>query len=364
MTDKKSHKIKVLHFIHSLSGGGAETQLCILANEKSEIVEHLIVCFDSEHQIEGFQSEKIIKIDSSPNNILTIFKYYKIIKLINPDFLHVWLPPNITIPIMILRPFVRKKVIFSYRSKMTFHRFLRYPEFILSIFFVSSVVSNNKSNFENSFVYRKLFSMKRGVVINNCVKIKSDQKWCRVSSCNEKSYLKIIFIGRLVSSKNLSLLLKALSGLSHRSDWELSIFGSGPLEGELIHMSEVLGIKDRVKFCGFSNDIFSEILKNDLLVFSTLFEGMPNALIEAMSIGLPCLVSDIPAHKSIVGSYHEFAWFSPFDAETLKIKIETLIEDCVLLDALHQSSLGFVNKFRVSDMVDKYEEFYKSLLES
>ena len=74
----------------------------------------------------------------------------------------------------------------------------------------------------------------------------------------------------------------------------LEIFGNGPDEDKLKLLASKLGILDKVSFMGVHKDAVLQVADSSCYVMSSFFEGMPNALMEAMAIGLPCVSTDCP----------------------------------------------------------------------
>ena len=78
------------------------------------------------------------------------------------------------------------------------------------------------------------------------------------------------------------------------SELKLKIFGTGPLKDELQKKIDNMGLSERVFLCGPTNDIPSVLQKARLFILSSDYEGMPNALMEAMAVGVPCISTDCP----------------------------------------------------------------------
>ncbi|MGG0413134.1 glycosyltransferase family 4 protein [Peribacillus simplex] len=130
----------------------------------------------------------------------------------------------------------------------------------------------------------------KGVVIPNPLMIRNMPRvW-------EKERRKeIVAVGRLEDQKNYPLLLKAFSKLSHQfSDYKLIIYGDGSKKEQLEMLCENLNISNKVLFAGIHKDVLNRINGAKLYVLSSNYEGMPNALMEAMAVGLPCISTDCP----------------------------------------------------------------------
>lgn len=98
--------------------------------------------------------------------------------------------------------------------------------------------------------------------------------------------------GRLVEQKNHEMTLRAFSLLHKvRPSLRLEIFGIGPREESLKQLAESLGIEGCVDFKGFSKQAVEAICSSRAFVLSSKFEGMPNALIESMAMGVPSVAT-------------------------------------------------------------------------
>jgi glycosyltransferase involved in cell wall biosynthesis len=103
--------------------------------------------------------------------------------------------------------------------------------------------------------------------------------------------LRILYVGRLSSSKNVDILL---SGVARLPEVHCTIVGSGPEGPALVHLAEALGVTDRVRFTGGLkvDDVLSFYEDSDVLVLASDTEGWGKAIAEAMTFGLVCIGSD------------------------------------------------------------------------
>lgn len=103
----------------------------------------------------------------------------------------------------------------------------------------------------------------------------------------------IVATGRISKQKNHALLIKAFAKISNLIDDDLTIYGAGN-PNQLRVQAKQLGIENRVHLPGQTRDVINTIKNARLYVMSSDFEGMPNALMEAMAMGLPCISTDCP----------------------------------------------------------------------
>ena len=103
----------------------------------------------------------------------------------------------------------------------------------------------------------------------------------------------IVTVGRLVLQKNHRLLIRAYSKIANQVSEDLTIYGGGDCTS-LEEYAISLGVGERVHFPGQVSNIADILAEARAFVLSSDFEGMPNALMEAMAVGLPCISTDCP----------------------------------------------------------------------
>lgn len=132
----------------------------------------------------------------------------------------------------------------------------------------------------------------RSVVINNSLPI-HDYIGC-YSYEKKPDITTILNVGRLdIPLKRQDLLLHAFSiVLKEYPSTLLKFQGTGDDKAILMKKVLDLGIEDNVVFLGYSNNIYEEILQSDIFCLSSDHEGIPNALLEALSVGIPCISTD------------------------------------------------------------------------
>lgn len=111
----------------------------------------------------------------------------------------------------------------------------------------------------------------------------------------------VLTITRLSQEKGIDILLKAWTQVRIREEEvRLTIVGDGPLRKQLLKMSETLGLGNSVSFLGMKEDVSKDVEMADLFVLPSRSEGMSNALLEAMSYGLPCVATKVGANPELL----------------------------------------------------------------
>lgn len=107
---------------------------------------------------------------------------------------------------------------------------------------------------------------------------------------------RILSIGRLENPKQFNILIKIFARLAKvYPDWMLRIVGEGSLRDILQKQIVDLGLTGRVDLVGRSTTIGDEFAEADIFVLTSKYEGFPNTLLEAMTVGLPCVTFDCPS---------------------------------------------------------------------
>lgn len=170
----------------------------------------------------------------------------------------------------------------------------------------------------------------RGYVDKEKLKIVPNPVDIPQKNANPKKSKIIINVGRLVPQKAQHLLIEALYLIDEkkRTGWSLDILGIGEEEENLKRLAEAKKLSGSVKFHGLVKDIERAYQEAGIFVLSSKFEGTPNALLEAMSFGLPCIISDtIPGAEDLIDHEKTGLIFSSGNADDLAEKISILIDN-------------------------------------
>ena len=174
--------------------------------------------------------------------------------------------------------------------------------YMLAKFFYkySDLVITN-SNYEKIFI-KKNFKLKN----IRCIHPPSIKKVQTINKKIKKNKItNIIFVGRISKEKGLDLIIKALSILKNTSNFNfnLKIYGNGNEKNKIISMSKKFKINKKIFFFDFEKN-HNKIFKNaDLFINSSYFEGLPNALVQALNYDVFSICSDAPGGNLEVIKY-------------------------------------------------------------
>jgi glycosyltransferase involved in cell wall biosynthesis len=174
-----------------------------------------------------------------------------------------------------------------------------------------------------------------------------------------------IYVGRLSLEKNLSDLLHAWGSVKGRATRRvrLRMIGDGPQANELRALALALDLGETVEFFGYCGDVPAELAKANLFVLPSYAEGNSNAILEAMSAGLPIVATRVGGASMQIGRDGERFLVPPGDRQALADGLLELIED----EALRRR-LGAVMRARIESVfaIDRvaaiYEQAYELIL--
>jgi glycosyltransferase involved in cell wall biosynthesis len=177
---------------------------------------------------------------------------------------------------------------------------------------------------------------------------------------------RIVNVGRISAQKNQFMLIRAFHKLSEKyPEHVLEIYGDFQEEGllnELRGYIEKNNLSDKVFFKKTSGSLEKDIKDAALFVLSSDFEGMPNALIEAMALGLPCISTDCPCGGSrMLIENGVSGLLTPVgDEEALVSAMDRLLSDKELADSLGQKATSVIERTEPDMICDQWMEFIRS----
>jgi glycosyltransferase involved in cell wall biosynthesis len=168
--------------------------------------------------------------------------------------------------------------------------------------------------------------------------------------------------GRLDAVKDYPALLWAMVEAPESA--RLVIAGSGPLEGELLRLSTLLGLERRVRFIGFDRNMPHWMQTADGFVLSSRWEGLPMGLLEAGACALPAVATDVPGTREVIVD-GETGWLVPTgDAaalgEAMTRMMQTPSEKRRTMG--QRARQNVIDRFSLNAVLDQWEAQYRELL--
>lgn len=170
----------------------------------------------------------------------------------------------------------------------------------------------------------------------------------------------LITVGRLTRQKGHVFLIQSMPAiLQKHPETHLFLIGDGELRRPLSALAHELGVQAAVHFLGMRPDVQRLLGAADVFVFPTLWEGMPNALLEAMALGIPAAASSIPETGEILVHEENGLLFPAEDAPGCAAAVLRLLDDGGLRRRLGAAGRVFVAEhFSVERMIANYADLF------
>lgn len=287
--------MKILFYINSISHGGAERVLVNLANQFSKNGNEVCLVTSLKKQWEyplvkqvsriSLEEEDYKKESFFQQNFKWTKKLRKIIKQQSPDIVISFMAePNFRAILATLG--LKTKCMVSVRNDPN----KEYPNVVYRILAKVLYLFADGTVFQTEDA-KSWFSIpiqKKSEIIYNQV----DYKFYNHPVCDVKK--DIVTCGRLVEQKNQEMLIDAFAKIAADITENLYIYGEGKLREKLENKIKEMHLEERVFLPGNIMNVEEMLSKAALFVLPSDYEGMPNALMEAMAVGVPCISTNCP----------------------------------------------------------------------
>ncbi len=307
--------------------------------------------------------------------ISNFFKTIRLIKKINPDIV-ISFPIYSFVLISIAKLFFRDfKNIINVNSNIMaiikdkpggLYRYLLNLILKLSVMQADFLVSVSKY-MKNDLISQYGISKNRVIVIPNSVDInevailaKKNNLQNKVKLLLSKNKFNVFTISRLEVQKDIITLLKAFKiVLTKKPDCQLFIIGDGPLRNEFEKFCKLNGLRHRVSFLGWKDNVFEFLTYADIFVFSSKFEGFPFSIIEAMATGVPVIATDTPYGPREILDNGKYGLLAPMkDPEKMAQAIIKLAKSKRLRKKYKNLGLQRVKKYDTKIMIEKFNKLF------
>lgn len=168
---------------------------------------------------------------------------------------------------------------------------------------------------------------------------------------------RIISVGRLYDQKNQTLMINAFADIANKyKDYKLVIFGEGPLRNSLTEHIANLSLQDRVLLPGRNDNIIEELRKSEIFCLSSDYEGMSNALIEAVCVGLPIVTTRVSGVDDILEDGVNALIVPIKSRDRLSDALDNILGNDNLRNTFTANNLQLASKFKLDSLVTEWEE--------
>jgi len=300
---------KITIVLHDLRGGGAEKMMVRLANqfcEDGDQVDMILITSGGVNKV--YLSAQVNLIELNCRRTLDAFgPLRRALKASNPDgILSVLTHINVITAFVCLslgwlkKLSVSERNAFSLDKKVSSNKIMK-AAYIIAPFvyrFIPKPVIAVSQGVADDLVATTIVRSKDVVTAPNPVITKETEQASMQSPTHpwllDKKSKVIVAVGRLAYQKGFDMLIDAFYQVHKDIDCQLIIFGEGELRGSLEKQITSLGLGACVSLAGYSENVIAEVKAADLFVLSSRFEGSPNAIVEAMSVGTQVVAFDCP----------------------------------------------------------------------
>lgn len=356
--------MKILISIGSICQGGAERVVSIISKKFLDLgydVELLLyydrdIFYSVDSRVKVTIEERYISKGHGRQILKHLIWRRKYIKEQKPDVVISFLAPfnmlnivsmfGLNIPLVVADRNDPKKVPENY--------FIRKGRDFLYEFTNGVVLQNNT----NKVYFSKRIQRKSKVIYNPI-----DLKQYTASSLYVETKEKVIVsVARVVEQKNPLLLLRAFKTVSNKfPEYKLLYLGNGDMLDAVVHEAEKLGIRHKVDLPGAVLNVFERIKSAELFVLNSNYEGMPNALLEAMCLGLPVISTKVSGAVDVIKNGENGLLVDCNDENGLAEAITKMLSDQKLRLKCANNASKLANELNVDKIVDKWVAYIEGL---
>jgi len=365
--------MRILHLVPTLTSGGAERQLRYLAEALADRDHEVHVAYVHEGPHEGWDEMGPVtlhRIAARSNYDPRIFcQLVGLVKAMKPDVVQTWITQMDVLGGLACGIAGATWILREPNSKPAYLRSWKFRLREAVAGGAEAIICNSEGG---QRYWREFFPRKQVCVVRNALPLQDLERATRVSLADlglEAGIPIVLYAGRLVgdhtSDKNLKRLLLAAKDMQQVVDVQMVLCGDGPQRLELERLAESIGLGARVKIMGHvaKETVWGLMKTAEVFVSVSHFEGMPNAVMEAMAIGCPLVVSDIVAHREFLTE--DMALFVPVnDVDLIARGLLECLQYRRAARLRAESARRKTNEWMIESMGQCYEDVYRAVVES
>jgi GalNAc-alpha-(1->4)-GalNAc-alpha-(1->3)-diNAcBac-PP-undecaprenol alpha-1,4-N-acetyl-D-galactosaminyltransferase len=350
---------KMILVIPTLKQGGAERVMSELANEWANngnkvllvllVKSNIFYKLDSKVELVnlGLDINNTNRISKAINSFRIFLTLRKFIRRNNPDFVLSFIEKyNIftlfSAAFLNVNTFVsdrnNPKIIISKKMELLKKLFYNNAKGIIAQTSLSKEILCTKTNHDNIRVIPNPVRY-----IDNTLKIKKEKI--------------ILNVGRLVPEKGQHYLIEMMSHLKN-DEWKLIILGDGPLREKLQIQIDKLDLNNKVILMGSVSNVDEWYIKSSIFAFSSVSEGFPNALVEAMVSGLPSVSFDCDAGPRDILANNINGFLIPlYDVDMFKNVLQKLMDNVDLRNEIGLEAFKVSERLNIRKVAQEYLDF-------
>ncbi len=342
---------KIAFVIGTMRRGGAERVISILANHfcKKGWNVDIILLMNNQVGYELDEKIRIVDLSESGSYFKATPKWLKkirnYIKAENPDRI-VSFVGRINVLVLTAKLGLKVRTIVSERNDPKHDGRGKAITAYTNIIYKTADAIVYQTEYEKSCFSDSLDG--KGYIIPNPVSVTAHR--------SETVQNKVVTAGRLLPQKNQALLIDAVAKLRKEyPDISLYIYGDGILRAELEEKVKSLDLSGNVFLPGNVVDLHERIADAHVFAMSSEFEGLSNALIEAMMIGLPCITTDYPGANELIHDGENGLMVPCGDVNEMANAIKRIISSDALCMALRQEAKIASAQYSFNEVLSQWD---------
>lgn len=332
--------IKLLRITNDYSNSSAPFEQFTKNQSKKYKVVSLVFFQNEAHRISN-----VIQCCGRP--IKFISNFLKIINNIDIIHMHSIQLAFLLIPFVLLKK-INKKIILTIHCSIENYNFKNKFYYFFCIIFYKKIIFCSKTSYNSNSIILKKILFNKYKIISNGFNYSKTKKY----KPNKFDAKKIIYVGRLTKKKGLYTIVKLIENLIPHNFF-FTIVGDGLYKKKIENLKKF----NKTKIFYYKNltreNVYKVLCKNSIYVSNSWTEGRPIAVIEALSLGCFCVLSNIPAHKELSRQFKNIKIFKKNDLNGLKN---------ILLKNDYKLKKENFEKFTVEKMLATYDQEYSKLL--
>lgn len=354
-------KRKIAIIVPSLETGGAESMVTSLAcaiNKKKFDV-HIVVIgkkkgtFNEKkiesHNIEITYLEKEMGLD-----IRMFFKMYNTLKELRPNIVHTHLSSVLYVSLWVLMH--KTKMIHTVHSRPSkelpsIHRGIMRVLYLINRAVPVAISENIECEMKKVY---GLNNTEIDIVYNPVDISRFDVKNIQ----DKEDKIKFICVARLVAPKNHRFLIQVFNEVKKElNNVELILVGDGELKADIQNQINILGLEESVKVLGNRTDIERLLMDADIFVLTSIYEGVPITILEAMAAGIPVIATDVGGVSNVINNEIGRLVESGNEVKLKSAMIELATQNQLRKQLSEKAKLQ-VSKYDLVKIAQEYEKLY------
>ena len=365
---ESANKMRIMFVIDSMYKGGAERVISNLANAMCNdndvaitTINNLCSNYVLDDKIKRYcltildEKKHLFKLINIINKIKNLVKYKRNFK---PDIVIAFLPKSCFYTV-ISNFFCKSKIILSERNNPE----ITYKKISYKILMKLLYPKSNGFVFQTEDA-KNFFSKK---IQQKCTVIPNPiNEEFMIKEYNGKRKKVIVNVGRLDKQKNQELLIRAFTVFASKyPEYRLNIYGEGELRDYLQNVILQCQMENKIHLFGNVNDIKDKIIDAKMFVLSSLYEGMPNALMEAMALGIPSISTDCPCGgpKYLIRNSINGILIQNDNIDELLAAMELLANDEILANKISHEAHKITTILNPKEINQKWIGYIKKVFE-